>query len=98
MISKDSRFVEDVLSMIGVEPVLLRDLVGGLRGSYFSSLSPASGRTWRGVRPDEVEDVLRASGAFLACREHGAGIAIYVATEPFGEVWYRRGYVPVRLY
>lgn len=78
-------FTTDILSRIGARPVLLNDLVQDLRDGA------CAGRRWRNVRTDDVVAILRANGAYLATRTHGAGVAIYVAAVPFTSVVDGRG-------
>ncbi len=80
-------FAEAVLEVVSERPMLVADLVSELRE-----------RSWRNVRAEEVESVLREFGAHLRARTHGAGIAVYVATAPFTEVETRHGVKPVRTY
>lgn len=91
----EERFAEDVLSLVGEEPVLLSEVVDALRGGRSCrsrGRSCESGRSWRNVREDEVERVLRDFGAHLRSRRYGSGRAIYVATAPFETVVdYRHG-------
>jgi hypothetical protein len=82
---------EDVLSLIGSTPVILNDLIGALRGSMRSPMSLESDRRWRNVRTGDVEGLLREYGAYLMCRDHGAGLAVYVASAPFETVVDRWG-------
>jgi hypothetical protein len=89
----DARFVEDVLSCIGSKPVLVNDVVARLRHAELPSK-----RSWKNVRVEVVEGILRSNGACLGFRTHGAGIAIYVAAAAFREVQTRHGMRPVRPY
>jgi hypothetical protein len=92
-------FEQDVLSLVGTEPVLLSEVIATLRGGMRAPRDLASGRRWRGVREDTVEGILREHGAHLGSRLHGAGRAVYVATVPFTKAsdWYGREY-PVQSY
>ena len=66
------------------KPVLLNDLVSSLRE-----------QGWRNVSVWQVEQILKAAGAHIGSRKHGAGVAIYAAMVPFTQVATRHGMRPV---
>lgn len=97
----DPRLEDDIRSLVGQRPVLLNDVVSGLRGGWSNpGPGPASGRRWRGLNSFAIEGWLRERGYHFGCREHGSGLAIYVAAVPFNTVIEgRRGAtVPVDAY
>lgn len=99
MINQPELFAEDLLSIVTETPRLLNDIIASMRGTMFSQYRLVSGRRWRNLRTEEVEQVLRSYGAYFGSRKHGAGCAVYVATTPFKHVADRWGKdVPVYTY
>lgn len=91
-------FVEDILTLLSERPVLVRDLMQDLRdGTSYVSENFETRRTcrWRNVREQDVLDIVQFLGGYERWRQHGAGVATYVATVPFSTVSYRGKSVPV---
>lgn len=86
-VPQPATFAEAVVAQLGVEPMLLNDMIDRLRDH------------WRRVRPFEVEQILREAGAHFRSRKHASGVAVYVASEPFDQVeTFRHGIKPVERY
>lgn len=97
MNSNDSNenLLEDILDLLGDKPVLLNEIIQGLRGPLPGTRvrRPTSKRRWRSVDKREIERLLRDLGAYFARRMHGSGTADYVAAEEFTTVIDGRGKV-----
>ena len=91
--TKQQMFEEDVRSLVIKRPRLLNEIVASLRGPSFrmNTYPVESCRRWRGVRAEEVEQIMRDAGFHFRSREHGAGVAVYVSTQSFDTVIDGRG-------
>lgn len=81
----------DIEAIVGGDRILVSEVMGALRGGWRSNLSNPSGRRWRLGKEYLFRALLEEAGFQVRSREHAAGLAFYVAKEPFTTIVDGRG-------